>query len=346
MRSQSILSLTALFCVACNVDRPPVNYPPINLFEEGTDQRVLDRPSFDTLWRYGGISDTLLASADRIEAFPNGDAAVLDMQGQRVHRIGPEGLMWSWGTTGQGPGEIQDIGALAVNERGEVVVGDSRNRRLLWVSGAGDWLREVALPQPQGRFVTGTVTGVVPLEGGGYIVNRWSSEPWIRFSEGGELLGTVPLPWSGFERMHPLQTYGEVVGISEGRWAFGFSAGDGFFVFAGHQVIGSYPYINHVDFPAVGTSPSPDGSGFLIYSIPRGREPVARDLAVRADTLFVQSTARWLDRYNLSTGEYLRSMVLPDPVISFALAGDTLLVIEATGLFPTITALTSAGETK
>ena len=333
-----------MILIACDPGgRNSLGYETVDLFQGDDRERVTTSPRFDTLWTYGGIGDSILGTADRIAAFPNGDAAVLDGAGPQVHRIGPTGVVWSWGRRGQGPGEIEQPRAIAVDERGRVVIGDSRNRRLTWLTGTGMWIRDATLPQPTGELTTGVVEGIVSLRGGEYIVYQGDVQPWIRLAESGELVEVVPLPWSGFRQMHPLQTLGKVThGFSRALWIFGFSHGNGFFVFSGNGDTGAYPYIDHSSFRDLVVQPLGGGRKGVQMRLdypPGAARRKAQDLATRADTLYVLVQNQVLDRYSVSTGEYLESIVLPGPIIRMAMTGDTLLVIDATELFPSISAL-------
>ena len=323
--------------------RNPLRYETVDLFEEDDRERVTTSPHFDTLWTYGGTGDSILGTADRIAAFPNGDAAVLDGTGPQVHRIGPTGVAWSWGRRGQGPQELVQPRAIAVDERGQVVIGDSRNRRLTWLTGTGMWIREATLPQSTGEMTTGVIEGIVPLRGGEYIVYQGDVQPWIRVADSGQLVEVVPLPWSGFRQMHPMQTLGKVTpGSSRGLWIFGFSHGNGFFVFSGTGNTVAYPYIDHSSFRDLVVQPIGGGRQGVQMRLdyPSGAvRRTAQDLAIRADTLYVLVQNQVLDRYSVSNGEYLESIVLPGPIIRMAMTGDTLLVIDGTGLFPSISAL-------
>jgi len=148
-----------------------VSSTPVNLFDQAAAPVVTRRAAFDTLWIYGGASDTIMLNADRVAAFPGGDAAVLELAGRRVHRVGADGGAWSWGTRGQGPGEIDHVRDLDVNAQGEVVLADTGNGRLLWVSGAdGTWRREVGLPES-----TSTVDAIAALEGAPYLLSSLRS---------------------------------------------------------------------------------------------------------------------------------------------------------------------------
>ena len=335
---------SAMILIACDPGgRNSLGYEAVDLFEGEARERVTASPLFDTLWTYGGIGDSILGTADRIAAFPNGDAAVLDGSGPQVHRIGPTGVAWSWGRRGQGPGEVAQPRAIAVDERGRVVIGDSRNRRLIWLTGTGMWIREATLPQPTGELTTGVIEGIVPLPGGEYILYQGDAQPWIRVAESGELVEVVPLPWSGFRQMHPMQTSGRVTrGTANALWVFGFSHGNGFFVFSDDGDTNAYPYIDHSSFPDLDVQPLGGGRKGVQMRLahpPGAVRSKAQELATQADILYVLVQNQVLDRYSLSTGEYLESIVLPGPIIRMAMTGDTLLVIDATGLFPSISAL-------
>ncbi len=325
---------------ACGPPDRPDGYEPVNLFEEGAGERVFDDLAFDTLWTYGK-GDTVLGSATRIEAFPGGDAVVLDALDQRVHRIGSGGVVWSWGRRGEGPREVENVRAMTVSPQGEVVLADSGNRRLVWLSGEGRWLRAVSLPQPAGEWVTGTVNSIVAQDGSSYILNTMDDVRLLRVSETGASEGPVSVPWTGFRNMDPLQTYGELASGPDGRWVFGFGVGNGFFIFSGADPQGSYPYIEHVDFPPLVRSSTPGG---FSVSYPERPTRSAQDMAIGGDTLLVLARNWGLDRYSLNTGEYVESTAFPGPVRRFAFAGDTLLVIDAVGLFPAITALRARKE--
>ena len=148
---------------------------------------------------------------------------------------------------------------MTINADGEVVLADSGNRRLVWLSGEGKWVRAVSLPQPAGEWVTGTVNGIVAQNGSSYILNTMDDVHLLRVSDTGASEGPVPVPWTGFRNMDPLQTYGELASGPDGRWVFGFGVGNGFFIFSGPDPQGAYPYIEHVDFPPLVRSSTPGG---------------------------------------------------------------------------------------
>lgn len=344
-----------LTIAGCGVDTVPST--PVNLFDQAAAPVVTRRVAFDTMWVYGGPSDTAMLNADRVAAFPDGEAAVLDLLGRRVHRVGADGVVWSWGSRGEGPGEIDEVRDLDVNSQGEVVLADAGNGKLQWLSGGGAWLREAGLPEG-----TINVDAIASLEGGHYILSSlmystalspsesmargpMTSYRWVRLSATGEMEGLMPFPWNGFHSMSFLQTVGNIAGARSSsaggrQWVFGFGLGNGFFVF-NDSVAEPYPYVRHADFPEVETGSLAGGrTGFRVgYS--EGRpERVARDVAVRSDTVFVLAGNYWeIDRYESATGQYLDSMLLPVPLSQFALAGEALIGIVAGATYPQVIAL-------
>ena len=356
LSTRAALSTMLLAIAGCGVDAVPSTA--VNLFDQAAAPVVTRRVAFDTLWVYGGASDTTMLNADRVAAFPGGDAAVLDLAGRRVHRVGADGVVWSWGSRGEGPGDIDHVRDLDVNAQGEVVLADSGNGRLLWVSGGdGTWLREVGLPEG-----TINVDAVASLEGDQYALSSLmysgaltnpespsrgpiTSYRWVRVSATGEMEGNVPFPWDGFHLMSFLQTAGSIAGAraSSGggrRWVFGFGLGNGFFVF-NDSVAEPYPYVRHVDFPEVETGGLTGGRDGFRVGYSEGRpERVARDVAIRGDTVFVLAGNYWeVDRYESATGQYLDSVLLPVPLSRFALDRDGLIGIVAGGMYPQVIAL-------
>ncbi|MCY4399490.1 MAG: hypothetical protein OXE96_09155 [Gemmatimonadetes bacterium] len=357
MSTRAALGMVLLAVAGCSVEEA-VPSTPVNLFDQAAAPVVTRRVAFDTLWVYGGATDTIMLNADRVAAFPSGDAAVLDLAGRRVHRVGANGVVWSWGTRGEGPGEIDHVRDLDVNAQGEVVLADTGNGRLLWVSGGdGTWLREVGLPEG-----TINVDAVASLEGDHYILSSLmyatalatpdsnsrgpiTAYRWVRLSATGEMEGLVPFPWDGFHSMSFLQTVGSIAGArsSSGggqRWVFGFGLGNGFFVF-NDSVAEPYPYVRHADFPEVETGGLTGGRDGFRVGFPEGPpERVARDMAIRGDTVFVLAGNYWeIDRYESATGQYLDSMLLPVPLSQFAVGRDALIGIVAGGMYPQVIAL-------
>lgn len=326
-------------CLGCRGDIHRGSHVPVDLFTEGAGERHFRNDRFDTLWTYGQ-SDTLLASPSRIASLANGDAILLDTRFQRIHRVGPTGRLWSWGTTGQGPREITNVRALTVNNDDEIFVVDSGNRRFIWLSDTGRWMREVPFSLDLEENLL--VDGVASLADGRYVLNHRTDDPWTIISAVGNFAERLVSPWGGFQEMHPMQTLGEITTGIGTRWVFGFRLGNGFFVFEGNALTGIHPYVQHITFPPLVATDYAE-NGFMLSYV---RRPplVARAMAIHHDTLLILAKPSWIDRYDLSTGTYLSTTVLPFPAVGVAALGDTLLLIDSSGLLPGVTALEINGD--
>lgn len=200
------------------------------------------------------IRDTVLVSLLLVLACGGGERPVVaqgvvffDVLNQAAYRIGSDGeLLWSWGTKGEGPGELANVQALDVAPDGSVVLVDSGN-------------------------------------------NGWMK-------------------------------------------------------FRGAELRGVFPYVEHVDFPEVREVRSGPLGGRSSHMM---RRPVRAgvSLSVVADTLFVlfsgktPGRGRLLDKFDVQSGEYLETEVLPHFANEAVVDGDRVFTIEAWDVFPRIVAL-------
>lgn len=219
---------------------------------------------------------------------------------------------------------------------GGVVLADSGNRRLLYFSPDGLLAKEVTVRDESFALIS----GVVELADGTVVLDTDGPTPWLLVSPGTGETTPVPAPWEGFDRMNYLQRSGGIGG-SGATWAFGFVAGNGFFVMEHDVVVGTYPYVEHADFPEVGVS-SPERGTTIVRLLSRPKYS-GYALSLREDTMFVlpggttSARMRVLDKYNLSTGRYMASQMLPGTASNFAVAGNDQVYLAATdqsGLFP------------
>lgn len=319
------------------------------LFSAGSGDRDVKMAQYDTLWAYGGDADTLLSSPFRLSAAPGGGVYVLDVAMQQVHHLRDGKALWSWGSLGEGPREVQNMRGLAVDsETGGPVMVDAANQRMTWLSPQGQWIREVPIP---GKEV-GLVWNMVSLTDGQYVLATANGDaPLLRVSKDGLQGWSVPAPWRGFTSMHHIQWIGKAFATGTGRWGFAFEAGNGWFVFDPDSVR-SYPYVEHVDFPEVAVTRERLGIGRTSRAVGLMSMPAysGYHLDSRGDTLYVlpggtsPMRRRVLDLYSISSGSYLESRSLPGYFTRFALAGDTVFVIDRTRMYPYVLALRARRE--
>lgn len=317
-------------------------YPVISLFTEGAGVRSGDRVWYDTLWAYGGPADTVLASPGPMVATDDGGVYVLDYTLKTVSKISGDGeVVWSWGQQGEGPGEVKNIRAMTAWGEGGVVVADSGNRRLIRLSSDGELVAETTVRDDSFSLMT----GVVELPQGDVVLSTNGQVPWWIVTSGTGETRPIATPWEGFQRMHAMQWSGMVAGHGD-QWVFGFQLGNGFFVMNHDAVAGQYPYVEHTEFPEV-VSHSPT-RGTTVTGLAAGATPSAHSLAVKQDTLLVLSGGttptrrRVLDKYDLATGRYVGSQLLPWRTTSFAVSGNDKVFLvsrDPSGLYPTVVAL-------
>lgn len=229
--------------------------------------------------------------------------------------------------------------AVDVHTGGPVLV-DSGNRRLVRLSSDGALLRE----QPFNSQVWTTEDLVALSDGSGYVASSYGMDgaTLLRISLDGETYESVTPDWSGFREMEMIQL-GMVLFVSaRDLWGLAFKTGNGFFVVAGDSAR-SHPYVEHTDFPSIAVQESTEGSAST-RRVALAAPPIDAAYAVdsRGDTLFVlasDSDGQLLDLYSLTSGLYMESRRLPEGSRLFALAGDTVFVVNRGDLLPSVLSL-------
>ncbi len=314
---------------SCGSD--PVPYRPLFSLAD-TVSRVKSAAVFDTLWAFGGPDDTLLALPAMPRPDGSGGVVFVDVQSMKVHRIGGEGtLLWSWGRKGEGPGEIKNVRAMDVRDDGSVVLVDSGNRRIVTLDSGGKQIGETG-------FFGRTVHSVASLLEDKLAVH--STSPLWGVLEGGKVQEAESPPGTG-PSPSVVQHQGHVVRWRGDKWVFGYGVGNGWMVFADDALVGVHPYVEHTEVPAVREADRVRRtSGFVSRPVTSGRS-----LAVIGDTLHVLFggvkglAGHKIDRYNLRTGEYLNTDLLPHYANRAAMAEGRVVTVYSAGLFPRIVAL-------
>ncbi len=344
MTKRICVGLYVTVVAACGPAAPA----PSNLFDHGSGARVVRPASFDTLWEYGGPDDTVFADMNVIAAAPDGALYVYDMQAHRVSRLSAHGNVdWSWGSPGEGPGELGSVRDIDALPTGGVVLADVKNCRLFVVSKEGSLVQEKRLACDYS-----TIEGIAALSGDRFLLATNGPQPWIIVSLHQDSVRYPEVPWSGFASMSFLQTHGVISAWGgHGGWIFGFVVGNGWMTWSHTQHNGTFPYVEHVDFPGVKSNSTNDhtaGTTITVTNVVDRPDVAAYALDTRQDTLFVLAQshaqtrrARLVDKYGIRDGRYLYSVELPEGMFAQELAvhGDVFFVTYTRGYFTHVAAL-------
>lgn len=298
------------------------------IFTEGQGERQLAGFQWDTLWAFGGPGDTLLASATTLVPDDRGGLFFTDARSFKVHHLDSNGrLLWSWGREGGGPGEVRVAMAMALERDAGVVLVDPGNRRIVRIDRDGRLVGEVPL-----RIDAGWVFDVVVLSSGTYVMQTSGSDPWVLVDSTGMQIGVADAP-QGLADFTVPQRAGSIVKWKDEQWAFGFETANGWFTFDREVSALGSPYVEHTDvLPANATQPPP------------GTVPSGYSLSVRGDTLAVlfmgrtRARSRLIDRYDMHSGSYLDSLILPMPAKAASVGPQGQVFVVTYDEFPTVMA--------
>jgi hypothetical protein len=158
----------------------------------------------------------------------------------------------------------------------------------------------------------------------------------------GGIVQRLGLPGKEYADMHPLVRQGNLASGSNGRWAFGFGMGDGWFGFTDTRAEGGrWPYVERAEFPKVVEKRE---GGTLTTQLASYTPCSACSMTIEGTDLYVLFGGRTenrhavLDRYDLRTGRYRESLLLPARTTEAAVAkGTFFLLVEEPA--PTLLAL-------
>jgi hypothetical protein len=117
------------------------------------------------------IGELGIASAKDFEVDSQGNIYFFyaDKEGDLVFKFDPQGrYLTSFGTKGQGPGEMQYIVWTGVNSQDNLIVTDNGNRKILLFSNEGSLVKEIRYPSKVGLLY--------PLENGNFF-GLWDKHP-------------------------------------------------------------------------------------------------------------------------------------------------------------------------
>ncbi len=317
--SAALVFALSLGAAACGGE-PPAPW------EEGrppAGERTFRGAAWDTLFTFGGaLQDTLLLAPSRIAA-DKGGAYVADLLAGRLLRIDRAGrVAWSWGRRGRGPEEMAHPRHLALDANGTAWLLDVENARLVGIDREGRRLGTVPVEEVGARADV-----FVPRHDGTFVLLALDPDrPLVLLAPDGRVLERRPFPIPAFRTLPPLAT--QLVAANDpdaDAWAVALSMADGFFPFEGTRWTGARGwYVEPVPTTRVRTERRRLADSEETTSRVVAPHFGAAGLAVSGDRLLVlfqgasELANRVVDVYRRSTGEYVESLILPEPVLRFA----------------------------
>jgi hypothetical protein len=320
IRAAILLSIVSL--AACEGDGVPKR-------EAGAPgERRVATARWDTLWSVGGsLQDSILlqpsrlaASGDRVYVFDGAAARLLAFSASEGS------LAWMAGRKGSGPGEFKMVRDLEIGSGGRPMLLDVGNGRITTVERSG-------AVHHQTRLVNvGYVDQFAPLSDGRAVLLTEDPDSALAIADtSGGIVRRLGLPWKEFADLHPLVRQGNLASGANGRWAFGFGLGDGWFGFSGTQPEGGRrPYIERTEFPQMVQKRE---GGSLTTQLASYTPCSACGMTIDGTDFYVLFGGRTdnrhavLDRYDLRTGRYRESLVLPAKATEAAVADGTYFLL-------------------
>jgi hypothetical protein len=330
------LGLT-LLCSACGGEEAKESSETPNVGE--TRERRFVEAGLEPLWSVGGgEGDTTLLRPRLMVPAPAGGLYVWDDGHGAVLAFDSAGaLAWTAGRKGGGPDEFRRVRDMETDDAGNLWVLDPGNSRLSVLSPDGRFLRRVPLA------AVGHAEQVAPLSGARAVLLTMDEgeAPFVVVDSAGNAGERFGVGWDGFARLHPLVRQGYTAASGSDRWVYAFTLGDGWFSFDGMARAGTQGrYVEHVAFPRVrevrsGNSVSTELEGYAPCS--------ACSTSLFDGFLFVhfggfsEQGKRLVDLYEVASGEYRGSLLLPEAVAKvtaghgriFTLQQDSATVITA-----------------
>jgi len=291
---------------------------------EGGPAAGRDRPgrqmvdvSWDTLVHVvSAVDDSLLFSAGRAAADADG-FWIADGYGARVARFDWDGHLVRYvGRRGGGPGELADFRHIDVDDGGRLWVLDVPNNRISGFDVDGAPVDEIPLRDLGWRPDAFAVTS----DGQSFLLMETLQElaPVILHRDGTSTRGpAIPVPDAKGAWGMALQGLATRERGGDG-WVYAFASGDGFFRLVDENVAGPLTkYPEAVPFPNILRSVSREGSVTSTTTRVTNRKAAAASIAAQDGELYVvfegetSDNGRLLDRFDLETGRYLDTVLLP-----------------------------------
>ena len=289
--------------------------------------RVFDLNEWESVFEIGATAgDTTFYAATFVEADTSG-AYVYDSGRYQVLKISGDGsVRWVYGGRGQGPDEFLKVRDIELDQTGRLWILDPENARVTVLLPSGNV--DVRIPM---RNVPHS-DQLIPLsEDRAILMALEREEPLVLIDRTGKVVERLDVPWPDYSRLEPLMTQLLTSSAPRGSYfALAFRSGDGFFVFEGKKPLPYHGvFVEHLEFPVVDRFSNGNSRTVRVRPSP----DAAVSLEIASGKLYVhfggQTEERYalIDVYDLETGRYERSLVLPRAVSDVALGGGIVYAV-------------------
>lgn len=307
---------------------------PINLWQpsSGTVHRTITVAQWDTLWTFPPHNgDESEYSTPRLLVADGSRVYVYDQQSRMILALDEHGrVIWK---IGSGTKELGTFGSgvdMKLAPDGMLNVLDPESARIIRIDTGGKIVGRVVLAH------TPRIAQFAPIDGGrSVLMPILGGTDFDVIGPNGSILNRTATPWAGVQNLNPLARQGTLMSNRGGTWIFAFSFGDGWFGFRDTTPL-SYlgRYVEYKSFPDVTViTNGRKSSGMRMEDA----ECTACALAMSDSSVFFlaggssTSMRRLIDEFSLSSGSYLRSYQLPQPMIALSVVDGQYYVI-STGL--------------
>lgn len=297
--------------------------------------------TWDTVWTVGGELEDSLVMLPRLLRVAAGGPIIFDDGSNAVRAFRRDGTFrWVFGRTGSGPQEFRGVRDVATHPDGSLALVDPPNNRITVLNGSGQFVRSIPLD------AVGHVETILYLpRTRGYIAQTMDpQQPLVHLDSTGRVMKRLEFPQELAE-LNPMARQGLLAGSGE-TWTFAFTMGPAWLRYDNTRFEAIEPYIETLRFPEVISS----RDGEFVTTKLADYHPCSACSITAVDgelqVLFGGHTGNrkaLIDRYDLRSGDYLGSLLLPGPAYAIAGDGDMLFLLSADPI-PRLVALRKAPD--
>lgn len=317
--------LLLLLVGACSPEPDP--YP------DQADTRVIGpAPEPVTIVR-GGVGDSILLKPGNALAVRGDRIAVMDFGRMAIEMFNTEGdLLWIAGKQGDGPAEFREPDGVTIDEGGRTWVLDRSHMSVTPIDKNG----RMEVPHPIPISADEDRPGGLLVGDDGTLLFTWRNTGSLgAWDPTASTAKVYPHPWRARDDYDPMSIQAELVRGPGRLITHVFTMGGGFqSVALGDEYEHLVPFVERTPIPGIRTDRRRDGDTRITIRALEASYRAAIGSAISGNTLYVlfegatQSRRRLIDRYEVPSGRYLGSWLLPERAFAIGADGDILATLE------------------